>query len=243
MLKLNNISKKFEGLIALDNFSYELEKGRIIALVGPNGSGKTTLFNIITGFVKKDKGSVYFEDKNISELEAHHIAKLGISRTFQQVNYFQNLTLFDHLLLCFNDTDSIFFNLFYKKGNKDKIKKIKKIMVLVGLQKPLNTKVSELSYGQKKLVGLAMALLREHNLIFLDEPVAGVNPILKNKIKNILLGLKKKGETVFIVEHDINFVKEVADEVVVLDRGRIMAFGSPNLVFNNENVIKAYVGN
>lgn len=242
MLQMKNIKKKFGELIVLNRFDYNLNQGKITALVGPNGSGKTTLFNIISGFVKPNNGLISLAGEDLSDLEIWQRAKLGISRTFQHINYFQNLTLFDHLSLCFEDEGSLFFNLFKKKNNLEREEKIREVLEIVGLSKPLDGLVCELSYGQKKLVGIAMALLKKHKILLLDEPVAGVNPLLKRKIKDILLKLKERGETIFIIEHDISFVKEVADEIVVIDKGDIIAVGNPNSVFKKDPVIDAYFG-
>ena len=242
MIESINIGKSFGDLVVLDSFSHKLKKGKITALVGPNGSGKTTLFNIIAGTLNQDKGSVYLENKNLSKLQNWQIANKGVSRTFQQLSYFQNLNLLDHLLLCFNDNEGLFFNLIMPSKNHGKIRKIKQALDFVGLTKPLNSMVSELSYGQKKLASIAMALLRNPEVMLLDEPVAGVNPILKNKIMQILINLKQNGKTIFLIEHDINFIKGVADEVIVLNKGNISASGNPEEVFENKEVIKEYIG-
>jgi len=243
MLRIKNITKNFGDMKALDSFSYEVTENRITALVGPNGAGKTTLFDIITGVLKNDSGVVFLRDNAITNLKTNQISHLGVSRMFQQVTYFRNLTVRDHLLLCLDENEGMFSNLFADGRSRIRqLKRIRKILKLVGLSKPLNSLACELSYGQKKLLGLAMAILRPHNILLLDEPVSGVNPLLKKEIKNILLRLKEIGETIFIIEHDMNFVKEVADAIVVLNNGKLLDHGSPKKVLNNPKVIEAYLG-
>lgn len=225
MIRIKKITKRFGDLTVLDSFSHDLKKGKITALVGSNGAGKTTLFNIIIGIVHPNQGSIYFQDKKITGLRTYQISNLGISMLFQQNIYFKNLTIKDHLVLCQN--------------NKEKIKQV---LHLVELNKPLNSLIYELSYGQKKLLGLAMTLLKKHRLLLLDEPVAGVNPALKNKIKKILLRLKNKGETIFLVEHDMDFIRRVADEIIVLDNGKIIDKGNFEKIMQNKQVRKSFIG-
>ena len=186
MLRIKNITKNFGDMKALDSFSYEVAENRITALVGPNGAGKTTLFDIITGVLKNEYGVVSLKNNVITNLETNQISQLGVSRMFQQVTYFRNLTVKDHLLLCLDENEGMFSNLFAdRRSRMRQLKRIREILKLVGLSKPLKSLAYELSYGQKKLLGLAMALLRPHNILLLDEPVAGVNPLLKKEIKNI----------------------------------------------------------
>lgn len=243
MLRIKNITKNFGDMKALDSFSYEVAGNRITALVGPNGAGKTTLFDIITGVLKNEYGVVSLKNNVITNLETNQISQLGVSRMFQQVTYFRNLTVRDHLLLCLDENEGMFSSIFADgRSRRRQLKRIREILKLVGLSKPLKSLACELSYGQKKLLGLAMTILRPHNILLLDEPVAGVNPLLKKEIKNILLQLKEMGETIFIIEHDMNFVKEVADAIVVLNNGKLLDHGSPKKVLNNPKVIEAYLG-
>jgi len=225
MIRIQTVSKKFGDLKVVDRFSHKLEKGKITALVGPNGAGKTTLFNIITGIIRCDKGKIFFGKKEITNMKTFRIANLGVSFIFQQNAYFKNLSIKDHLLLCSQSP-----------------KKTRNALRLTGLNKPLKSIAFELSYGQKKLLGLTMALLKKHKVLLLDEPVAGVNPALKNQIKKVLLSLKKQGETIFLIEHDMGFVKSVADEVIVLENGKILAKGTYSEIMKNKKVLKTFIG-
>lgn len=241
MIKINNIRKAFGGIIALDNCNLEIKEGKITAIIGPNGSGKTTLFNILSRLEKADSGEILFDGKNITNLKDFQIAKLGFSRTFQDVRLFRNLTVKDHIDIALsNEYEFLFDSLFKKK--KDKEKRLKEILRIVGLEKYNDTIVSELSYGQRKLADLAMAIAKKHKIILLDEPVAGVNPILRNEIKIILKELRKRGETIAVIEHDMNFVMDITDFVYVLDYGKVIESGTPRMIQKSRKVLEAYIG-
>ena len=239
-MKIKNITKSFGGIVALDSCSMDIKTKKITAIIGPNGSGKTTLFNIISRLLKPDKGSIIFNKKNIIQLQDFEVAKLGISRTFQSVKLFKNLTIGDHLQIALSANSEYIFKSLTKKENKDK--KIKEILELVGLDKPIDSYVSDLSYGQRKLLDLSVALAKPHSILLLDEPVAGINPQLRKKLKEILINLRKRGETIVLIEHDMNFVMDLADDVYVLDKGKVIAQGKPKSIQNNKRVLEAYLG-
>jgi branched-chain amino acid transport system ATP-binding protein len=241
MLEVKNIKKSFGGVKAIDDISFVVEKGESVAIIGPNGAGKTTLFDIITGLIKADSGEVWLDGKNITAEEIHKRASLGISRIFQQVRLFRNLTIADHLRLVWNDLDTkLWRNVFAP----DKINKtgMKNWLERFFLEKGLETIVKELSYGQRKLMQIAMAVKRQHKILLLDEPVAGVNSVAQEQIENILLDLKKQGETIILIDHDMNFVKRLADKIVVLDAGRILLVGTSDNVINDPKLLTAYLG-
>lgn len=244
MLTIQSISKHFDGTQALRSCSFEIPKNKITALIGPNGAGKTTLFDIISGLIKADKGKIIFQETDITDLPSYRISDIGIARTFQQVQLFKNLTIQDHLLTAQDDQDSrMFFNVFgLNKIEKEKIERIKNILEKLELNKPLKTIVTDLSYGQRKLLDLAIALLKPHQLLLLDEPVEGVSIQVREKIKDILEDLKKKGETVLIIEHDIDFVTKIADWVIVLDGGELLWQGKPEEIRQRPEIIEAYLG-
>ncbi len=241
MLKVENITKSFGGVQAIKGSNFVIKKNKVTALIGPNGAGKTTLFDIIAGFVKPDNGSIIFENKDITKLPPHRRTNLGISRTFQQVRLFRYLTIEDHLSMTENNDDQkIFKNLFFK--NKKNTKKHNTILKKFGIEHSINTEVSELSYGQRKLLELAMSLEKPHSLLMLDEPVAGVNKILQEHIENSLIEKKQAGETMLIIDHDMSFIRRLADHVIVLDAGEVLMEGSPEEVLNNKKVLEAYLG-
>lgn len=240
VLEIKNATKHFGGITALDRCSIAVEQGKITALIGPNGSGKTTLFHAISNLVSLDQGSIHFKGNEITHLNDFDIAKLGISRTFQDVRLFKYLTVQEHLAIAFSQDDEKLFNSFFSAQNCPK-KKIMRILEQVNLEKP-ESLATELSYGQRKLLDLAVALAKPHELLMLDEPVAGINPMLRKEIKSILDALRRKGETILLIEHDMNFVMDVADHVIVMDAGKIIAEGKPKDIQNNSKVLKAYLG-
>jgi branched-chain amino acid transport system ATP-binding protein len=177
----------------------------------------------------------------LSKTKDFEVARLGISRTFQDVRLFKNLTIKDHLEIAMSKRDEdLFTNLLV--GEKVSVEKIKAVLDLVGLEKSLSTYAVNLSYGQRKLLDLAVAIAKKHTILMLDEPVAGVNPLLRNKIKEIIKSLNEKGETVLLIEHDMNFVMNLADHIFVMDAGRVIAEGKPEEIQNNKKVLDAYLG-
>lgn len=241
MLKIKKIKKKFGGLSALDGCSLDIEKSRITALIGPNGSGKTTLFNIICKLIKPDEGKITINKEEATKMSTSQIADMGISRTFQETRLFKNLTIKDHIEIAISETDeNMLKSIFTKK--EDKTKKAKEVLEIVGLRKNINAIASELSYGQRKLLDLAIALAKPHSVLLLDEPVAGVNPKLRDEIKKIIRKLNKQGETILLIEHDMNFVMDLGHKVFVLDEGKVIAEGTPKQIQKNKKVLDAYLG-
>lgn len=241
ILSLKNVHKHFGGLKAVNGASLQVEKGKITAIIGPNGSGKSTLFNVISHIIPKTKGKVVFAGKNIGNVQDFVVARQGIARTFQEVRLFHNLTIRDHIeLALLQDDEGMVRSFFSKKKNIDA--QIQQVLDLVGLDKPLDTFATDLSYGQRKLLDLAVAIAKPHKLLMLDEPVAGVNPKLRAVIKTLLKKLSKKGETILVIEHDMNFLMDIADTVYVLDEGKVIAHGRPKDIQNNPLVLEAYLG-
>jgi len=226
MLLLKNISKSFGGVKAVDKCTFEVEENTITSLIGPNGAGKTTVFNIISGLTKPDSGAIRLENKNITGMPAYKIAQSGISRTFQLTKVFRNLSVRDNMLIA-------------KKTNDDEIKKILKS---VYFEKSLDTIASELSYGQQRLLEIARALLMPHSLLMLDEPTAGVSPIVRQELRKILKNLRKDGKTILLIEHDMEFVMDISDTVIVLNEGRVLKEGRPKDIVKDKRVLEAYLG-
>lgn len=244
MIEIKNLSKHFGGIKAVNNCSFKIKDNQITALIGPNGSGKSTIFNLVSGIIKEDSGKIFFDKKEITSLSVEQISNTGISRLFQKEQLFQNLTVKENLLIAVDNEDTKFFkNIFGKnKDNEEKIKKVEEMLEHIGLKKLENTKSKELSFGQKRLVEIARTILNPHKLLILDEPVAGVTPKLREKISELLLELKKQGATILLIEHDMNFALKLADEVIVLDDGRVIAQDNPKKIKNNKRVMEAYLG-
>ncbi|MFH1650278.1 MAG: ABC transporter ATP-binding protein [Candidatus Woesearchaeota archaeon] len=245
ILEVKGVSKRFGGIRALRECSLSVKKGSITALIGPNGSGKSTLFHVISQLEDEDNGSIIVQGHDVSKYRpsnAHLVARHGISRTFQDVRLFPNLTIREHLSIALSTQDeSLWRNVFWKRELIDD-SIIQKWLSVVGLDKPLDTLASDLSYGQRKLLDLAIAIAKPHVLLMLDEPVAGVNPKLRTEIKNIIRKRVKEGDTILVIEHDMNFVMDLADYVYVLDAGKVIAKGTPKQVQANKKVLAAYLG-
>lgn len=244
MLKIINLKKYFGGVKAVDGCDFEIKEKTITALIGPNGAGKSTVFNLISGVLKTDSGKVIFNNNNITNLRIAKISNLGISRLFQKSNLFNNITIKENLLLALDNEDTKFWkNLIgFNKITKDKEEIIRKALKQVNLEQFENTQTKNLSYGQKRLIELQRAILNPHKFLMLDEPVAGVNPKLRKEIAETLLKLKQKGETILLIEHDMNFTLNIADWVIVMEKGRVIAEGKPEEIKNNREVLEAYLG-
>lgn len=223
MLHISHINKSFGGVKAVDDVTCIIERGKVTALIGPNGAGKTTLFDILSGLIPPDNGAIIFNDTDITRFETHERANLGMSRTFQHVRLFKYLTVLDHLVMTGSPP--------YERVLHD-----------FGIEKSLDTCVSDLSYGQRKLLQLAMAVQRPHCMLLLDEPVAGVNKVLQERIETVLLNLQQKGEAVLIIDHDMQFIRRLADRIIVMDAGKILMEGTPQEIFNDPRVLEAYLG-
>ena len=244
MLRIQNLKKHFGGVKAVDGCSFKVQGGKITALIGPNGSGKTTIFNLISGILKADSGEVFLDKKKITNRKVEYISNLGVSRLFQQARLFNNLTVRENLLLASNQEDTKFWkNLFFRnRVGRRKMIELERVSKLVGVDEFQDKLARNLSYGQKRLVGIARAILNYPRVLVLDEPVAGVNPLLRKKIAGVLLKLKKQGETIFLIEHDMNFTLKIADRVVVVDEGKVIAEGTPGKIKKDRKVLEAYLG-
>lgn len=240
MLELKNIQKSFGGVHAVQGSYFSVEKGKITALIGPNGAGKTTLFDIIGGYIVPDKGEILFHNDDITELRPDERANLGISRTFQQVRLFHYLTIGDHLDMVADHEDTKVFGQLLRGVKKQT--SYKKLLDEYGIERSADAPVSDLSYGQRKLLNIAMAIKKPHQLLMLDEPVAGVNAVVQERIENLLKELKEKGETMLLIDHDMQFVRSLADHVIVLDAGVVLTQGDPDTVLSDPRVLEAYLG-
>ena len=243
MLKINNLKKSFGGIVATDNVNLELEKQTINAIIGPNGAGKTTLFNLITGKLKTDSGSIFIENREITNLDETETTHIGIARAFQITNIFPNLTVYESIKLALlskkNGLNNMWTRFKDHKVNND----ADDIMKLAGLIKSKNTVSSELSHGDQKLLDIALALCLKPKLLLLDEPTAGMGPEERWKMIDRIKELWKKTKiTIVFIEHDMDIVFGIAQKIFVLQQGAILAEGKPQDIKKNQKVIKAYLG-
>ena len=248
MLQLKNVSKKFGGLPALNDVSFDVPKGKLTALIGPNGAGKSTMINCMTGVLEPTSGEIHFQNQPITALPAYKISQLGISRTFQNLKIFPRLTVLENILTgltCDGGRSMVMamLRLPYLRHQERQLK-LRAMAALdrFGLTNKANWPAGVLAYGDKKRVELARATVGQPQLILLDEPVAGLNAEETATVAEQLRLLRSGGHTMLLVEHDMDLVMDIADQVVVLDSGRCIATGTPEEVRNNPLVLEAYLG-
>lgn len=234
ILRIENVSKRFGGVIALKEISFIIEKGSITSLIGPNGAGKTTLFNVINGYLKPDEGRIFFRNENITGLPPHAVCQRGIGRTFQKNRVFSNMTVLDNVMVgALLHTSSI------KEAESRALESLK----IVGLQDKKDRIVKNLTILERKMVELARALSTKPALLLLDEIAAGLTEAEINWLLKLLKDLNSDlGITLFVVEHVLKFVMNISDKVIVLDHGVKIAEGSPEEIASNRKVIEAYIG-
>ena len=239
ILEVQNVSKSFGGVKANVDISMKVEKGTIVGLIGPNGSGKTTLFNSIVGTYPIDNGSIKFNGKEVSELPVPVIAKLGLLRTFQQTRIYGKLNCIDNMLISHKASDAKIFS----KIPKELTDKAENLLSFVGLYQKRKLRAGDLSFGQQKLLELAMALMNEPEMLLLDEPTAGINPTLINGIIDRLIKVNQDfGITLLVIEHNMRVIMQLAENIFCLAHGKMLANGTPDEIKNDKRVIDAYLG-
>ena len=272
VLRLENITMQFGGVVAINNLSMEVNKGEIVALIGPNGAGKTTAFNCITGVYEPTNGAVYFHNKPIA---VNHptgkmvkqyagingdqylkqqvvnspdkITKLGIARTFQNIRLFKSQTAFENVLIATHlRRTSNFLTATFRLNMKEELamrKKTMDLLELVGLADSANELATSLPYGKQRRLEIARALATDPTLLLLDEPAAGMNPQETEELGQFIIDIKNKFDlTVLLIEHHMNLVMDISDRIYVLDFGKLIAHGDPEKIQNNQRVIDAYLG-
>ncbi|MFB0545909.1 MAG: ABC transporter ATP-binding protein [Anaerolineae bacterium] len=249
MLKIENLTKDFGGLRAVDRCSFEVLQHALFGLIGPNGSGKTTVFNLVTGFLEPTEGQVSFNGQMIIGLKPYQIIHLGLARTFQQVRVFRSMTVMENMLLAPKGQkgENVFLGLIkpavVRQQEKENIEKAYDLLALVGLERWANELVGNLSYAEQKMVEMTRALMTDPELILLDEPTAGINPTLVNHILDYIRRLRdEQGKTFLIVEHDMRVIMNLCDRIAVLNYGQKIAEGKPQEISSDPRVIDAYLG-
>ena len=249
LVKVQNMNKSFGGLKAINDCSIEIKEKSITGIIGPNGSGKSTLFNLITGNLKPDQGSVFYNGLEITGKEPYELFQLGILRTFQIAHEFSNLTVVENLMMVpgnqlgENLITSIFSREKFKKQENEIKEKAFEVLKFLKIDHLINEKAGNLSGGQKKLLELARTMMVDAKIVFLDEVGAGVNKSLLKEISDSILKLNEERNYTFcIIEHDIDFITKLCDPVIVLAEGKVLFQGTAKEVKDNNEVIDSYLG-
>jgi branched-chain amino acid transport system ATP-binding protein len=248
VVRVEGVTKSFGGLTANDHISLSVDRGSITGLIGPNGAGKSTLFNCVAGYHPPDAGAVYLEDREVTGLPPHEIARMGLVRSFQTPRKPEGMTVREALLAgpqnqlgesilpLFTSPDAV------REEESGLLERARDILERFGIGHLETALATELSGGQMKLVELARAMMTDPDLLLLDEPVAGVNPTLAERLKGFVRELNDDGVTMLVIEHDMTFIMDVADTIVVLDQGEVLVEGPPEAVRADDRVIDAYLG-
>jgi branched-chain amino acid transport system ATP-binding protein len=249
LLKLEKVTVKFGGLLALNEIDFCVNKGEILALIGPNGAGKTTLFNLLTGIYKPTSGNIYYKGQEISKLEPFERVRIGIARTFQNIRLIKNMTVLENVLVAHRECNSegIWNSVFLFKKGKEKraavVEECVHILKVVGLDKKIDEFAGNLPYGEQRLLEIARALVTKCELLLLDEPAAGMNAVEKEKLIELINFLSRKFNIeIVLIEHDMGLVMNIADKIIVLDHGDKIAEGVGQEIQSNTKVINAYLG-
>jgi branched-chain amino acid transport system ATP-binding protein len=248
LLEMKSLTKRFGGLVAVNNVDFSVEKGKINAIIGPNGAGKSTFFNLISGFYKPTAGQIIFKGEDITRLPANKRAKLGIARTFQTTHLFEQSTVLDNVIIghrlrtTSNLFDAIFRTKRLKKEEAQCKEKAMEVLEFVGLTDVAHKIVANISQEEKKRTAFALALATDPEIILLDEPAAGVNPDETEGLEELIVKMVEHGITVCLIEHKMKMIMKLAHKIMVLNYGEKIAEGTPEEIKNNETVIQAYLG-
>jgi branched-chain amino acid transport system ATP-binding protein len=248
MLSISKVGKNFGGLHVLQEVSFEVPGGSIFGLIGPNGAGKTTVFNLVTGLLQPSVGTIAFQGRDLAGMAPHHITRLGLARTFQNIRIFRDMTLLEnvmvgmHHLLDYGPL-ALFLNTpTCRNAERGARERAFELLSWVKLDHKAHLTADSLSYGEQRKLEFARALATEPKLLLLDEPVAGMNPAEKSVLMDEIRNIRDRGYGVFLIEHDMRFVMGVCDRIAVLNFGHIIAEGAPEEIRNHPDVIDAYLG-
>jgi len=239
-LEVKGVVKDFGGIRAVDSVSFQTAKGAITGLIGPNGSGKTTLFNLVTGFLPIDEGEIWHKGRRIDGLTLHQVVELGIIRTFQITRIFPKLTVLENMLVPTRDNSLWHLVSNPKKGGRPE--KALRLLESIGLATYMDDPAASLSYGQSKLLELALSFMVEAEIVLLDEPSSGINPSLQASINQWIKEENSQGKEFFIIEHNMDVIMSLCHHIIVLHHGQKLAEGKPSVIQQNDQVLEAYLG-
>jgi branched-chain amino acid transport system ATP-binding protein len=252
LLECNRVSKRFGGLIALNDLSFSINKGQIFGLVGPNGSGKSTWINVATGYLKPTSGAILFKGLSLGNLRPQQVARLGLARTFQLTSTFANLTARENIIAASylktrhsiggSFVRSLFMTRGYRREEARLRGKADEILAILGFDQRADTIAALLPTADQRKLEIAIALACEPEVLLLDEPAAGMNPEETGRLMTEIQSLQGRGITLLIVEHNMRVIAGICDHVVVINSGAKIAEGTPAVVFNDETVISSYLG-
>ena len=240
ILETKNLTKRFEGVRAVDGLSIKIETGRITGIVGPNGSGKTTLVNLLSGMLPINEGVVIVNGIEFHNINSYEAMFYGITRTFQNIRLFEQMTVLDNILVVL--TERNVFGALFEKHSEYHLKITEEVLAKVGLREKKNQLAANLSYGQRKLLEIARAMAMKAEIFLFDEPFAGLFPEMIKIVSGIMQELKKEEKTVVLIEHNMNIIRELCDHILVMDTGKLLAEGKPKEVLEKKEVIEAYLG-
>jgi len=242
IIKTESLTKRFGGLVAVNNVDLSIEENRLTSIIGPNGAGKTTLYNLLIGLMKPDSGQIYFQGKDITGYPPHRIVKEGIARSFQILNIFTELSLFENIRIAVQAERGHGLEMLSSTGSLDEVNgRTYEIIKNIGLEGRENIAAKNLSYGDRRILEIGIALASNPKLLLLDEPTSGLASRETGSMTDFIQGLARD-LTVVVIEHDMNVVLSISDHIAVLHQGKVIAEGTPDQIRQNDEVQEAYLG-